>query len=175
VTEKRFQPAKIAILTVSDTRTPATDRSGDLLAERAREAGHEVVHRTIVPDDQERIEEVLHLWAKRDDVEVVLTTGGTGVTHRDVTPEAVEAVCTKMIPGFGELFRWVSYETIGTSTVQSRATAGVLGDTYIFALPGSTGACRDAWDRILVQQLDSTHEPCNFMELRPRLLPPDDA
>lgn len=172
MSERLFVPAKIAILTVSDTRTPADDRSGDTLDERARAAGHEVVHREIVVDEQDRIEAVLRRWAAREDVHVILTTGGTGVTYRDVTPEAVGAVCTKMIPGFGELFRWVSFETIGTSTVQSRATAGVLGDTYIFALPGSTGACRDGWDRILLQQLDNTHRPCNFMELRPRLVRP---
>jgi molybdenum cofactor biosynthesis protein B len=131
-----------------------------------------VVVRAIVKDEQPLLEDTLRAWARREDVHVILTTGGTGVTFRDVTPEAVEAVCTKMIPGFGELFRWVSYETIGTSTIQSRATAGVVGDTYIFALPGSTGACKDAWDRILKQQLDNTHRPCNFIELRPRLLKP---
>lgn len=171
MTDRPFEPVNIAVLTVSDTRTPENDKSGDTLAQRAEAAGHHVVRRAIVKDDQALLEQTLREWAAQDDVHVILTTGGTGVTFRDVTPEAVEAVCSKMIPGFGELFRWVSFETIGTSTIQSRATAGILGDTYIFALPGSTGACRDAWDRILHQQLDSRHRPCNFIELRPRLLP----
>ena len=161
----------LGILTISDTRTTADDRSGDLLVSRALEAGHTVVQRAIIPDEQGLIETTLRSWAADPEVHAVITTGGTGVTYRDVTPEAVEAVCTKLIPGFGELFRMLSYQTIGTSTVQSRATAGILGDTYIFALPGSTGACRDAWDGILKSQLDSAHRPCNFAELRPRLLP----
>lgn len=161
----------LGILTISDTRTAADDRSGDLLVSRATEAGHTLVKRAIIPDEQSVIEATLRTWAADPEVHAILTTGGTGVTFRDVTPEAVAAVCTKMIPGFGELFRMLSYQTIGTSTVQSRATAGLLGDTYIFALPGSTGACKDAWDGILKSQLDVNHRPCNFAELRPRLLP----
>ena len=164
-----FRPVGIAVLTISDTRTEADDRSGDTLVERVQTAGHRLPVRAIVPDDQDTIAATLRAWAARDDVDVILTTGGTGVTRRDVTPEAVESVCHKLIPGFGELFRWISFETIGTSTIQSRATAGVCGNTYVFALPGSTGACRDAWDRILVQQLDSRHRPCNFVDLLPRL------
>ncbi|MCB9671008.1 MAG: molybdenum cofactor biosynthesis protein B [Alphaproteobacteria bacterium] len=167
-----FRPIGIAVLTVSDTRTPADDRSGDLLVERITAAGHHMPVRAIVADDRSTIASTLREWAARDDVQVVLATGGTGVTLRDVTPEALEDVCEKMIPGFGELFRWISFETIGTSTIQSRATAGICGDAYIFALPGSTGACRDAWDRILVQQLDSRHRPCNFVDLLPRLQNP---
>lgn len=159
----------LAILTISDTRTAADDRSGDLLQSRAVESGHQVVERSLVPDDQATIERTLREWAADPRIHAILTTGGTGVTRRDVTPEAVEAVCNKLIPGFGELFRWLSFQTIGTSTIQSRATAGVCGDTYIFALPGSTGACKDAWDGILKSQLDSEHRPCNFAELRPRL------
>lgn len=163
----------IGILTISDTRTLETDRSGDVLEQRATADGHTVVKRAIVNDDQATIESTLIAWCDDPEVHCIVTTGGTGVTFRDVTPEAVHAVCTKIIPGFGELFRHLSYATIGASTVQSRATAGVRGDTYIFALPGSTGACKDAWDGILHTQLDATHKPCNFVMLRPRLLPPD--
>lgn len=169
MSDKPFVPIGIAVLTISDTRTPADDRSGDTLVDRVEAAGHRMPVRAIVADDQPTIETTLRAWAARDDVNVILTTGGTGVTRRDVTPEAVQAVCDKLIPGFGELFRWVSLETIGTSTIQSRAIGGTLGNTYVFALPGSTGACRDAWDRILVQQLDSRHKPCNFVDLLPRL------
>jgi molybdenum cofactor biosynthesis protein B len=164
-----FQPVRIAVMTVSDTRTEETDKSGALLVERASAAGHELVEKKIVPDTQAEIEAQLRAWVAADSVDVVITTGGTGVTPRDVTPEAVAAVSDKDIPGFGELFRWLSYEGIGTSTIQSRAVAGVAGSTYIFALPGSTGACRDAWDQILVYQLDIRHRPCNFAELLPRL------
>jgi len=166
---RAFVPVHIAILTVSDTRTAADDRSGDTLAARAEAAGHEVVSRAIVPDDIERIQATLARWIADEQVDVVLTTGGTGVTGRDVTPEAVEALFDKPIPGFGELFRHLSYSLIGTSTIQSRATGGVAGGTYVFALPGSTGACRDAWDLILVHQLDARYRPCNFVEIMPRL------
>lgn len=167
--ERAFRPLRIAVLTVSDTRTAADDRSGDTLVERLRAAGHLLADRTIVPDERVRVADTIRGWAARDDIDVVLTTGGTGVTARDVTPEAVRDVIDKEIPGFGELFRWISFETIGTSTIQSRALAGVVDRTYVFALPGSTGACRDAWDRILVHQLDSRFRPCNFAELQPRL------
>lgn len=166
---RTFRPVRIAILTVSDTRTEADDRSGDTLVELATGAGHHVVERSIVPDDQPRIEAALRRLIDDPGVEVVLATGGTGLTGRDVTPEAFRAVVEKEIPGFGELFRYLSYQSVGTSTMQSRATAGVAGGTYLFALPGSPGACRDAWTGILEAQLDSRHRPCNLTELLPRL------
>jgi len=164
-----FRPVRIAVLTVSDTRTLADDRSGDRLVERLSAAGHVLADRAIVTDDADLIVARLHRWIDDPQVEVVLTTGGTGVTGRDVTPEALARVWDKEIPGFGELFRWLSYQSIGTSTIQSRATAGVARGTYIFALPGSTGAVTDAWDGILASQLDVRHKPCNFVELLPRL------
>ncbi len=164
-----FIPVNIAILTVSDSRTEKTDTSGALLAERALEAGHKVVAKLIVPDDQRTIAKHLSEWIANPAIDIVLTTGGTGVTGRDVTPEAVREVIEKEIPGFGELFRHLSYRHIGTSTIQSRALAGVANATYVFALPGSTSACRDAWDEILKFQLDARHRPCNFVELLPRL------
>ena len=164
-----FNALNIAILTVSDTRTTASDKSGDTLSQRATEAGHAVVERRIVTDDIDAIKACLKDWVARTDIDVILTTGGTGVTGRDVTPEAVHAVGDKVIPGFGELFRWLSYSIIGTSTIQSRATAVVAGGTYIFACPDSPGACKDAWDGILRDQLDIRHRPCNFAELIPRL------
>jgi molybdopterin adenylyltransferase len=168
--EKRpFLPVNIAILTVSDTRTAADDRSGDTLADRLTNAGHKLAARAIVKDDGGAIVAQLQEWIGDDAIDVVLATGGTGVTGRDVTPEAVQKVSEKEIPGFGELFRWISFQKIGTSTIQSRATAGVAHGTYIFALPGSPGACRDAWDEILVHQLDNRFRPCNFVELMPRL------
>jgi molybdopterin adenylyltransferase len=164
-----FQPLEIAVLTVSDTRTAADDRSGDTLAERIQAAGHRLAARAIVRDDREAIAAQLRAWIADPAVEVVITTGGTGVTGRDVTPEALEQVAEKRVAGFGELFRMLSYEKIGTSSLQSRADAGVAGGTYIFCLPGSPGACRDGWDEILVHQLDVRHRPCNFAELLPRL------
>jgi molybdopterin adenylyltransferase len=164
-----FHPLKIAILTVSDSRSMETDTSGDCLQERAEIAGHTVMERRILADDYGTLVDQLRAWIERNDIEVILTTGGTGVTGRDVTPEAVEAVGEKHIPGFGELFRWLSYATIRTSTIPSRATAVVSKGTYIFALPGSPGACKDAWDGILKDQLDIRHRPCNFAELIPRL------
>ena len=164
-----FAPINVAVLTVSDTRTVQDDRSGDTLAERIRAAGHSVADRTIVKDDRRDIADRLRQWISRPDIDAVISTGGTGVTGRDVTPEAFRDVWEKEFPGFGELFRMLSYETIGSSTIQSRATAGVADGTYLFALPGSTGACRDAWDGILVHQLDIRHKPCNFVELMPRL------
>jgi molybdenum cofactor biosynthesis protein B len=167
---RTFTPVRIAVLTVSDTRTAADDRSGDTLVERLTTAGHELADRTILRDDTALIVAQLDRWIDDPSIDCILTTGGTGVTGRDVTPEAVEQVADKLIPGFGELFRWLSYQTIGTSTVQSRACACVARGTYIFALPGSTGAVKDAWDGILRDQLDSRHRPCNFVELMPRLL-----
>jgi molybdenum cofactor biosynthesis protein B len=166
---REFVPVRIAVLTVSDTRSLAEDRSGDALVERLTGAGHILANRAIERDDLDAIVERLAGWIDDPDIDVVLTTGGTGVTGRDVTPEAVEAVAEKSIPGFGELFRWLSYQTIGTSTIQSRACACVAGGTYIFALPGSTGAVKDGWDLILRDQLDSRFRPCNFVELMPRL------
>ncbi len=166
---RAFQPVNIAVLTISDTRGPADDRSGDLLAARIAEAGHSVADRRIVKDSVGDIVEVMAGWVERADIDCIISTGGTGVTGRDVTPEAVEALCDKIIPGFGELFRWISFQSIGTSTVQSRAIAGVAQGTYVFALPGSTGAVRDGWDQILKAQLDNRHQPCNFVELMPRL------
>jgi len=164
-----FLPVRIAVLTVSDTRTPADDRSGDTLVARLSEAGHILAERAIVADDVATIVRRLESWIDNPGIDCVITTGGTGVTGRDVTPEAIERVQDKPIPGFGELFRWLSYRTIGTSTVQSRACACVTRGTYIFALPGSTGAVKDGWDGILREQLDSRHRPCNFVELMPRL------
>ena len=165
-----FLPVRIAVLTVSDTRGLAEDRSGDTLVARLTEAGHVLADRRIEKDDVGTIVARLHAWIGDPEVDCIITTGGTGVTGRDVTPEAVEQVAEKMIPGFGELFRMLSYQTIGTSTVQSRACACVSHGTYIFALPGSTGAVKDGWDGILRDQLDSRHRPCNFVELMPRLL-----
>ncbi len=167
--ERAFLPVNIAVLTVSDTRTPATDRSGQTLVERIEKAGHRVAARDIVPDDKDAVIARLKAWIADADIDAVIATGGTGVTGRDITPEAFQAVYEKEIPGFGELFRWLSFQKIKTSTIQSRATAGVAGGTYLFALPGSPGACRDAWDEILVHQLDSRFKPCNFVELMPRL------
>jgi len=164
-----FKPVNIAVLTVSDTRTPETDKSGDTLVERIKRDGHHLVDRAIVTDDVDKIRTQVRKWIEDPRVEVVVTTGGTGVTGRDVTPEAFARVWDKPIEGFGELFRWLSYQTIGTSTVQSRACAGVARGTYLFALPGSTGAVKDGWDGILASQLDIRHRPCNFVELMPRL------
>lgn len=164
-----FRPVNIAVMTVSDTRTEADDKSGNLLVERLTGAGHVLAGRVIVKDEQEAIVAQLQAWIADPDIEAVISTGGTGVTGRDVTPEAFASVYEKEIAGFGELFRMLSFKTIGTSTIQSRATAGVAGGTYLFALPGSPGACRDGWDQILKDQLDIRHKPCNFAELMPRL------
>ena len=166
---RAFLPVRIAVLTVSDTRGLAEDRSGGVLIERLSDAGHALADRAIERDDLDAIVERLATWISDPAIDVVITTGGTGVTGRDVTPEAVEAVAEKMIPGFGEAFRWLSYAKIGISTIQSRACACVAGGTYIFALPGSTGAVKDGWDMILKDQLDSRFRPCNFVELMPRL------
>ncbi len=164
-----FKPLNIAVLTVSDTRTLADDKSGNILSELVTAEGHKVVDRQIVRDDQKSIADYLRAWIADTSIDVVISTGGTGLTGRDVTPEAFEAVYEKHIPGFGELFRWLSFQKIGPSTIQSRATAGMAGGTYLFALPGSPSACRDAWDGILKHQLDSRSRPCNFVELMPRL------
>ena len=164
-----FLPVNIAVLTVSDTRTLADDRSGDTLVARIAAAGHHLADRRIEQDDADGIEAILRRWIADPDIDVVITTGGTGVTGRDVTPEAFARVLEKEITGFGELFRMLSYAKIGSSTIQSRALGGVAGGTYLFALPGSTGAVRDGWDDILVTQLDSRHRPCNLVELMPRL------
>jgi molybdenum cofactor biosynthesis protein B len=164
-----FAPLDIAVLTVSDTRDLSTDRSGQVLAERIAAAGHRLIDRSIVADDAEKIAAKLKEWIESPSIEVVITTGGTGVTGRDVTPEALARVVEKPIPGFGELFRMLSYAKIGTSSLQSRADAGVAKGTYIFCLPGSPGACRDGWDDILAAQLDIRYRPCNFAELLPRL------
>ena len=166
---KAFKPVNIAVLTVSDTRTLETDTSGATLAERVKRDGHVLVDRAIVTDDVDRIRAQVRKWIDDPKVEVVISTGGTGVTGRDVTPEAMEGLFEKRIEGFGETFRWISFQKIGTSTMQSRATAGVAGGTYIFALPGSTGACKDGWDDILRYHLDIRFRPCNFAELMPRL------
>jgi len=164
-----FLPVRIAVLTVSDSRTIETDRSGAILVERLNQAGHVLADRAIVTDDADAIVAHLHAWIDDPEIDCVIATGGTGVTGRDVTPEAFARVRDKEIEGFGELFRWLSYAKIGTSTIQSRATAAVARGTYLFALPGSTGAVQDAWDGILATQLDSRHRPCNFVELMPRL------
>ena len=168
--DRPFLPVRIAVLTVSDSRGLADDRSGDTLVERIKAAGHILAARYIEKDDRAAIVARLHSWIDDPQVDCIITTGGTGVTGRDVTPEALAQVQDKEIAGFGELFRWLSYQTIGTSTIQSRATACVSRGTYIFALPGSTGAVKDAWDGILSTQLDSRYRPCNFVELMPRLM-----
>ncbi|MDH5749850.1 MAG: molybdenum cofactor biosynthesis protein B [Rhodospirillales bacterium] len=168
--ERAFLPVNIAVLTVSDSRTLEDDKSGITLAERIEGAGHKVAERAIVKDEVAAITAKVKEWIDDADVDVVIATGGTGVTGRDVTPEAFDAIYEKHIPGFGELFRMLSYDKIKTSTIQSRAGAGVTRGTYLFCLPGSPGACRDAWDDILVHQLDSRTRPCNFVELMPRLM-----
>ncbi len=166
---RTFKPVNIALLTVSDSRTAADDTSGDLLASRIADAGHRLVARAIERDEMERIVARLHNWIDDETIDCIISTGGTGLTGRDITPEALDRVKSKDIPGFGELFRMLSYQSIGTSTIQSRACAVLARGTYIFALPGSNGAVKDGWDQILVHQLDSRHKPCNFVELMPRL------
>jgi molybdopterin adenylyltransferase len=168
-TAREFIPVRVAVLTVSDTRTLADDKSGQTLADRIVEAGHILADRAIVSDDIEKIREKVLAWSKDDGVDVVITTGGTGFTGRDVTPDALEPIFEKKMDGFSEVFHRISYDKIGTSTIQSRATGGVLNATFVFALPGSPGACKDAWDGILKQQLDYRHMPCNFVEIMPRL------
>ncbi len=169
-TGKPFTAINIAVLTVSDTRTPETDTSGDILAARIEEAGHVVAGRTIVQDDASLLVAQFEGWIDDPAIDAVISTGGTGLTGRDVTPEALAKIeGARDIPGFGEVFRWLSYKSIGTSTVQSRACAIVARGTYIFALPGSNGAVKDGWDGILAEQLDNRNRPCNFVELMPRL------
>jgi molybdenum cofactor biosynthesis protein B len=164
-----FIPLSIAVLTVSDTRSLADDRSGDTLVERLTAAGHRLGARTVVPDEIEEIRAAVRDWIADAAIDAVITTGGTGFTGRDVTPEALEPLFEKRMEGFSAIFHHISFEKIGVSTIQSRATAGVAGGTYIFVLPGSPGACRDAWDGILAAQLDYRHRPCNFVEIMPRL------
>ena len=165
-----FIPLSIAVMTVSDTRTEATDKSGAYLVESVMEAGHAIAEKAIIPDDIYKIRAVVSHWIADDSVQVVITTGGTGVTGRDGTPEAIQPLLDKEIDGFGEIFRMISYQEIKTSTIQSRALAGVANGTYIFCVPGSSGACRTAWESILKDQLDARNRPCNFAELIPRLL-----
>ena len=167
---RTFLPVAIAVLTVSDSRGPKEDESGKTLVDRLEAAGHKLAARAVVKDDIGQIRAQINAWVADPNVDVVITTGGTGMTGRDVTPEAVEALFEKKIAGFGELFRWISYGKVGTSTIQSRATGGVVKGTYIFSLPGSPSACRDGWDEILRLQLDSRYRPCNLVELMPRLM-----
>jgi molybdenum cofactor biosynthesis protein B len=164
-----FVPLNVAVLTVSDTRTRENDTSGDVIQERLTTAGHKVAARAILRDDVEKLREQLRAWVADKSVDAVISTGGTGLTKRDVTPEAFEPLFTKTIPGFGELFRWLSYEEIGTSTIESRAFAGVADDTLVFCLPGSTGACRTGMDKIILPQLNATTAPCNLTEMLPRI------
>ena len=168
-TAREFVPVAIAVLTVSDTRTADEDRSGDALAERIGAAGHRLADRRIVPDDGDAIRRAVREWTDDPAIDVVITTGGTGFTGRDVTPETLEPLFTKRMEGFGALFHALSAAKIGTSTIQSRSTAGLIGTTFVFVVPGSPGACKDAWDGILRAQLDYRHRPCNFVEIMPRL------
>lgn len=164
-----FVPVRASVLTISDTRTEETDTSGLLAVERLKEAGHHIAWKEIVPDDLGQVRAAMQKAIDDHDVDVLITTGGTGLTDRDITPDALEPLVTKSIPGFGELFRMLSYEEIGTSTIQSRVTAGLCSGTFIFVLPGSTGAVRTAMDRILIKQLDARHKPCNFPMLFDRI------
>jgi molybdenum cofactor biosynthesis protein B len=166
---KAFIPVRIAVLTVSDSRSLSEDRSGQVLVDRLETAGHVLADRKILPDERDQIANQLRAWVADPDVDVVISTGGTGLTGRDVTVEAHRDVYEKEIDAFGTVFTIVSMQKIGTSAIQSRATGGVAGGTYLFALPGSPGACKDAWDEILVKQLDYRHRPCNFVEIMPRL------
>jgi molybdenum cofactor biosynthesis protein B len=169
-TEKQFIPLNIAVLVVSDTRTDSNDISGKTLVERAQDAGHQVIEKKIVPDNIYQIRAAVSAWIADDDINAILTTGGTGVTGRDGTPEAVEPLLDKVLDGFGEIFRMLSYKDIKTSTIQSRAIAGVANATYVFCLPGSSGACRTAWDDLIKEQLDYRTRPCNLVQLMPRLM-----
>lgn len=169
-TERSFRPLRIAVLTVSDTRSEATDKSGALLAERLQSAGHELAEKAIEPDDIYRIRATVSRWIAAPDVDVIISTGGTGVTGRDGTPEALEPLLDKVIDGFGEVFRALSFTDIGTSTLQSRCVAGVANGTYVFCVPGSSNACATAWDKLIASQLDYRTRPCNLVELMPRLL-----
>ena len=168
--ERKFLPVNISLLTVSDTRVLENDKSGNLLAKKIEDSGHILLDRSIVKDDVLGIQKVSKKWINNPEIEVIISTGGTGLTGRDVSPEAFRSLFDKEIEGFGELFRFLSFNKIGTSTIQSRALAGVSNGTYIFILPGSPSACKDAWDEILAHQLDYRHKPCNFVEIMPRLL-----
>lgn len=168
-TQREFVPLSIAVLTVSDTRTMEDDRSGQTLVERLEAAGHRLADRAIVPDEIEAIRKTVLAWCRDPAIDVVVTTGGTGFTGRDVTPEALEPIFQKRMDGFSAVFHRISFDKIGVSTIQSRATAGVIDATFVFALPGSPGACRDGWDHVLQPQLDYRHRPCNFVEIMPRL------
>ena len=168
-TSLEFVAINIAVITISDSRTTENDTSGDTLEKRINEAGHRMIKRTIIPDDVSQIKETLDSMSKEEEIDCIITTGGTGLTGRDTTPEAVKEIASKHIDGFGELFRQVSFNKIGTSAIQSRALAALINSTYVFCLPGSTGACRDGWDEILKYQLDIRHKPCNFVEIMPRL------
>lgn len=170
MSEKNITAIKIAILTVSDSRTEADDTSGKALLERLTEAGHTLVEKLILADDKYLIREAASRWIVDKNVDVIITTGGTGLTGRDITPEAMEPLFDKKIEGVGELFRWISYQEIGTSTIASRAVGGLANGTFIFCLPGSTGACRTGWDKVIAPQLDSNTRPCNIVALMPRLL-----
>jgi len=164
-----FVPINIAVITISDSRTIENDTSGDTLKKRIEGTGHYMIKRIIIPDDVKKIKDTLESLSKEKEVDCIITTGGTGLTGRDTTPEAVKEIASKHIDGFGELFRQVSFEKIGTSAIQSRAVAALINSTYVFCLPGSTGACKDGWDEILKYQLDIRHKPCNFVEIMPRL------
>lgn len=170
MSEQKFTPIKIAILTVSDSRTEADDTSGDALVERLTAAGHILAEKAILVDDKYKIRETVSRWIADINVDVIVSTGGTGITGRDITPEAVKPLLDKEIEGIGELFRWVSYQEIGTSTIASRCIGGVANGTFIFCLPGSTGACRTGWDKVIAPQIDSNTGPCNLVALMPRLL-----
>ena len=159
----------IALLTVTDTRTLETDKSGNILQEKIKKANHNLIERKICKDNKKDIKKIINNWLKKKKIDVIITTGGTGLTGRDITPEALNEIADKHIPGFGEIFRYVSLETVGTSSIQSRACAVLANGKYIFALPGSSGGVTDAWDKILLHQLDINHKPCNFVELFPRL------
>ncbi|WP_144223283.1 molybdenum cofactor biosynthesis protein B [Mesorhizobium amorphae] len=167
--DRPFIPVRFAVLTVSDTRSLADDKSGQTLADRIEAAGHILAARDIVPDDRDEIRDTVLAWSRDDGVDAVITTGGTGFTGRDVTPEALEPIFEKRMDGFSEVFHRISFDKIGTSTIQSRATGGVVNATFVFVLPGSPGACKDAWDGILKAQFDYRHMPCNFVEIMPRL------
>ena len=168
-TSLEFVPINIAVLTISDTRTSETDTSGALLQERINSAGHQCIEKKIIPDDVQHIKKTLQSLSNKKEIDCIITTGGTGLTGRDTTPEAVMEIASKSIEGFGELFRQISFSKIGTSTIQSRALAALINTTYVFCLPGSKGACKDGWDEILQYQLDARHRPCNFVEIMPRL------
>ena len=169
ISENKFLPINIAIVTISDTRDLNSDKSGRVLVERVKDFGHKIIFRDIVRDDFDQIYNLFLKLTKNENIDAIISTGGTGLTGRDITPEVMKTIFEKYIDGFGEMFRWFSYKTIGTSALQSRALAGVANGKYIFCLPGSPSACKDGWDEILKYQLDIRHKPCNFIEIMPRL------